>query len=199
MPFMKRKKSRRLSSTERRARIFEAAVQAFARAGYAGASMNEIAAAAGVTKPVLYDHYASKQDLYVAVLEGVRDDLLSRGKTISERPSNPEDRFQAAVTEFLHAVAVRPEAIQVLLHVPQGDAAAAKLWRRVQEGATAGIAALLSTVWQRREDWECAAAAEFIKAGLHALAEWWSKHPQCDPEQLVNVVMQIAWKGISRG
>ena len=196
---MKRKKSRRLSSTERRARIFEAAVQAFAREGYAGVSMNQIAAAAGITKPVLYDHYASKQELYVAVLEGVRDDLLSRGKVISERVSDPEKRFQAAVAAFFQAVADRPEAIRVLLHVPQGDAAAAKLWSRVQDGATAGIAALLSTVWHSKEDWECTAGAEFIKAGLHALARWWTQHPQCDRNQLVNVVMQIAWKGLSGG
>ncbi|MGH8139754.1 MAG: TetR/AcrR family transcriptional regulator [Steroidobacteraceae bacterium] len=193
---MKSKKSRRLSSAERRARILEGAVQAFARAGYAGTSMNRIAAAAGVTKPVLYDHYASKQELYVAVLEGVRDDLLARGKIISERRSGPEGRFQAAVGEFFRAVADRPEAIRVLLHAPQADAAAASLWRRVQEGATTGIAALLSTVWRPGEDWECAAAAEFIKAGLHALAEWSTRHPGCDHNELVSVVMQIVWRGV---
>ncbi len=193
---MTSRKSRRLSSAERRERILEAAVRTFARAGYAGASMNRIAAAAGVTKPVLYDHYASKQDLYVAVLEAIRDDLLSRGKVISQRRSSPEDRFRAAVGEFFRAVADRPEAIRVLLHVPQADAAAASLWRRVQEGATAGIAALLSTIWRSREDWECAAAAEFIKAGLHALAEWSTQHPELDQDDLVSVVMQTAWTGV---
>jgi AcrR family transcriptional regulator len=196
---MKRKKSRRLTSTERRARILEAAVQAFAREGYAGVSMNQIAAAAGITKPVLYDHYASKQKLYVAVLEGVRDDLLSRGKVIYERVSDPAERFQAEVAEFFQAVADRPEAIQVLLHAPQGDAAAAKLWSRVQERATAGIATLLSTVWHPKKDWECTAGAEFIKAGLHALAQWWIQHPERDRNQLVSVVMQVAWRGVRGG
>jgi hypothetical protein len=116
--------------------------------------------------------------------------------TTSRRRCGPEDRFRAAVGEFFRAVADRPEAIRILLHVPRGDAAAASLWRRVQEGATAGIAALLSTVWRSREDWECAAAAEFIKTGLHALAEWSTKHPECAHDDLVSVVMQIAWKGV---
>ena len=61
----------RLPAGERRDQILEVAVQVFAKNGYHGTSMNEVAEAAGVTKPVLYQHFDSKQDLYLALLADV--------------------------------------------------------------------------------------------------------------------------------
>ena len=60
---------RRLTAEERRAKILSAAVQAFATDGYDRTSMDHIAALSKVTKPVLYDHFPSKQALFLTVLE----------------------------------------------------------------------------------------------------------------------------------
>lgn len=153
--------------------------------------MNEIASAAGVTKPVLYDHFPSKLEIYVAVLESVRNELLAQGAAIAEQPTAPEQRFRAAVEAFFRYVQQQPEAARVLLKEPQSDPAAAKLWRKVQEGASRGIAALLATVWQTREPHMQLAAAEFVKSGLHALAEWWVAHPDLELTSLVDVVVGL--------
>ena len=69
----------RLKAPERRARILEAAEHEFAARGYHSTSMDEIAAAAGISKPVLYDHFSSKLDLYRQLTEGIRDELTGRG------------------------------------------------------------------------------------------------------------------------
>ena len=58
----------RLSATARREQILDIAVQVFAHQGFHGTSMNDVAVAAGVTKPVLYQHFASKRDLYMPEL-----------------------------------------------------------------------------------------------------------------------------------
>ena len=63
--------SQRLSATARREQILAIALEVFAKAGFHGCSMNDIADAAGVTKPVLYQHFDSKRDLYSALLEDV--------------------------------------------------------------------------------------------------------------------------------
>ncbi len=63
--------SRLLPRAERQAQVLRAAATAFARAGFAGTSMDDVAAAAGVTKLIVYRHFDSKQDLYRAVLEQV--------------------------------------------------------------------------------------------------------------------------------
>ena len=60
---------KRMSAATRRASIEAAATDVFAERGYRGASIDEIARRSGVTPPVLYDHFASKQDLYRQLLE----------------------------------------------------------------------------------------------------------------------------------
>jgi AcrR family transcriptional regulator len=86
--------SQRLPATARREQILEVALDVFATAGFHGASMNDIAEAAGVTKPVLYQHFDSKRELYRALLDEVGDRLLDSiakataeatdGKTVTE-------------------------------------------------------------------------------------------------------------------
>ena len=69
--------SPRLSADARREQILDVAVDVIGRAGYYGASMNDIAEAAGVTKPVLYQHFDSKSDLYAALLDTVGERMLA--------------------------------------------------------------------------------------------------------------------------
>ena len=66
----------RLPAPARREQILDVAVEVFARNGFHGASMNDVAEAAGVTKPVLYQRFDSKQDLYMALLDEVGNRLL---------------------------------------------------------------------------------------------------------------------------
>ena len=70
-------RSQRLPADERRATILAAAGPLFARDGYAATRIDDIAAAAGVTKPIIYRHFASKKALYAALLRKHRDDLPS--------------------------------------------------------------------------------------------------------------------------
>ena len=67
----------RLPAGERREQILEVAVAGVRQHGFHGTSMNEVAEAAGVTKPVLYQHFDSKQDLYLALLDEVGNRMLT--------------------------------------------------------------------------------------------------------------------------
>ena len=66
----------RLPRDERRAQLLTAALEVFTAAGYHAAAMDEIADRAGVSKPVLYQHFPSKLDLYLAVLDLHVDSLV---------------------------------------------------------------------------------------------------------------------------
>ena len=81
---------KRLTAEERRAKILSAAVQAFAFDGYDNTSMDRVADLAKVTKPILYDHFPSKQALYLTMLESIRDGLIAKGKAIAEAGDDPE-------------------------------------------------------------------------------------------------------------
>jgi AcrR family transcriptional regulator len=186
---------RRLTGEERRAKILSAAMRAFAADGYDRTSMDRIAALSKVTKPVLYDHFPSKQALFLTVLESIRDGLIANGKTIAEADDDPEQKFRRAVDVFFQFVEGQPDAARVLLTVPRGDAAAAKISRQVQAGAAAGIAAMLAAVMPGSPAWRRQAAAAFLKEGLHAIAEWWLEHPGPSREEVVEVVIGLVWTG----
>jgi AcrR family transcriptional regulator len=186
---------KRLTGEERRAKILSAAVLAFASDGYERTSMDHIAALSKVTKPVLYDHFPSKQALFLTVLESIRDGLIADGKAIAEAGGGPEQKFRLAVDAFFQFVEAQPEAARVLLMVPRGDTAAANISRQVQAGAAAGIAALLTAVMSGSPSWRRQAAAAFLKEGLHAVAEWWLEHRGPSREEIVDVVIGLVWNG----
>jgi AcrR family transcriptional regulator len=186
---------KRLSAAERRAKILAAAVRAFAAEGYDDTAMDRIAARAQVSKPVLYDHFPSKLALFLAVLESIRDGLLARGKAIVETDSDPQEKLRRGVDAFLQFVEREPDAARVLLTIPRGDPGAAKVSRAVQAGASAGIARLLVSFMPGSAPWRLQAATEFLKAGLHAIGEWWLENPGPTREELVDVVMRIVWLG----
>src|SRR5688500_18827021 len=88
---------RRLKPEARRVLIVEAAGREFGAHGCDGARLDDIAAAAGVTKPVLYRHFADKTALYLALLERHRADLGSFAAAIP--PSGPLDERLRAILE----------------------------------------------------------------------------------------------------
>lgn len=193
---MKSRVRKRLSAEERRARILAAAVSAFACDGYDITKMDSIAARADITKPVLYDHFPSKQALFLAVLESIRDGLIAKGKAIAQDDGTSEEKFCRSIDAFLEFVEQTPDAARVLLTVPAGDPIAAKLSREVQAGASAGIAALLAEFMPHRAPWRLQGATEFLKEGLHAVAVWWLDHPGRTREEIVEIVLDVAWLGL---
>jgi AcrR family transcriptional regulator len=196
---MKSSPRKRLTLEQRRIKILAAATRIFAAKGYDGASMSGIATAAGVTKPVLYDHFASKDALFETLLRSIRDDLLATGREIGKSSVGEQQEFRAAVDAFFAFVQEQPDAAKILLIVPQGNPVTVKLSRAVQQGATAAISQLLKSYLPSGGTWQYEAAGEFLKEGLHALAKWWLSHPGPDREEIVDLVMQACWQGFRYG
>jgi len=192
---MKSRPRKRLTLDQRRIKILAAATRIFAHKGYDGASMSGIATAAGVTKPVLYDHFASKDALFETLLRSIRDDLLAKGQEIGRSSASEEHRFRAAVDAFFAFVENQPDAVKILLIVPQGNPVTVKLSRAVQPGATAAISQLLKSYLPAGGTWQYEAAGEFLKEGLHALAKWWLSHPGPSRDEMVDIVMKACWVG----
>jgi AcrR family transcriptional regulator len=195
---MKSRPRKRLTLDQRRIRILAAATRIFARRGYDGASMSEIATAAGITKPVLYDHFTSKDALFDTLLRSIRDDLLAKGSAIGKSALSAELRFRSAVDAFFAFVQDQPDAAMILLIVPQGNPVTLKLSRAVQQGATAAISKLLKSFLPAGGTWQYEAAGEFLKEGLHALAKWWLNNPGPSRDEIVDLVMKACWTGFRK-
>jgi AcrR family transcriptional regulator len=194
----------RMTGAQRRQRILDVAAELFAARGYHSTSVAEIAAAAGITKPVLYDHFASKQQLFIELMEDIRDELTSRGAAAMHADADVETRVRAAVEAFFDYVEERPAAARVLLVTPRGEPELTEASALVQAQATAALTdllvaepALLPGARNRRRRIEL--ITEFLKQGLHGLAEWWAEHPATPKHALVDAALDIAWSGLRSG
>lgn len=99
---------RRLRRAERREQILAAATRAFARAGFAATSLDDIAAQAGVSRAILYRHFDSKTDLYRAVLDRACTRLASSVGTSDFAPDS--------VDKLLGVAATDPDGFRLLFH-----------------------------------------------------------------------------------
>ena len=106
MTVARSERTRRMPRAERREQLLDAATRAFARASFANTSLDVIAAEAGVTLAILYRHFASKADLYRAVLENADTRL---------RETVGADTFDdASIPALVHAAAANPDAFRLL-------------------------------------------------------------------------------------
>ena len=193
--------TRRITGAERRQRILEAAANAFASRGYHATSVEVVAEAAGITKPVVYDHFPSKRHLYIEVLESTREELLARGVAALGADAPSRERIRAAIDAFFAYVEENPAPARVLLTPPAGEPDLAELSRRVQLVATSRIAELLERepdllpgARNRKRRIELFVA--FIQQGAHGLAVWWADHPEVRRKSLVDATMDLVWDGI---
>src|SRR5690348_6621074 len=92
---------RRLRREERESLMLDAAGEAFAARGFHGASMERIAAAAGITKPMLYRYFGSKEGLYAAYVRTSGRELVDNIRAPETRGDAPEVRLRAGIAAFL--------------------------------------------------------------------------------------------------
>src|SRR5512135_2939839 len=101
-------RSRRLTATERRAQLIGVGRAVFAKRGYEGTSMEEIAGRAKVSKPIVYEHFGGKEGLYAVIVDREMDYVVQR---ISESISagTPRARVERAALAFLTYVKEQPD------------------------------------------------------------------------------------------
>jgi AcrR family transcriptional regulator len=104
----------RLSRSARRAQLLVAARDVFADQGYHAAAMDDIAERAGVSKPVLYQHFPGKLELYQALLTTYADELVAQVRSALSTTSDNEERVQAAVAAYFDFVAGEGKAYRLV-------------------------------------------------------------------------------------
>jgi AcrR family transcriptional regulator len=163
----------RLPVAERRAVLVDAAGRLFGERGYEATRLDEIAAAAGVTKPIVYRHFDSKRDLYLALLDRHRADL---GGFVAAMPAtgSTEERLRTVLDVWLDYVEARSYAWKMLFRDTGGGPEIAGRRREVHARARAVlvdvIRSLATTPVPRRE---LEPLAELMSMGMAALVLWW--------------------------
>lgn len=194
---------KRLTRDERRAVIVRAATEVFAEYGYAGASIDAIARRSGVSAPVVYDHFESKQALHIHLLESHYADLREVWRTTLAGDDPPEVRIPRAFDAWFAYIETHPYAARMLFADTTGDAEIKAFHRAVQvESRKLAIPFLAREPGAERiagDDTQSMEMAwEVFRATLQGLAIWWQENPDVPRARLVETAMNLLWLGFDR-
>jgi AcrR family transcriptional regulator len=178
---------RRVPRAEREQTMLDAAGRAFAVHGFHAASMDAIAADAGISKPMLYNYFDSKQGLYIAFVERDGRELLESMRRAGSPDAPAAERLLAGILAFLTYVDEHRAGWAVLYReaATQGGSVAAEVAALRER-----IAELLSRLLGSE-----ALAHAFVGAG-ESLANWWLEHPEEPKERIAQLLMDVAATGL---
>jgi AcrR family transcriptional regulator len=194
---------RRLPGHERRLLILEAALRAFAANGYDGAAMDEIAAGAGISKAVVYDHVASKRDLYTQLLHSIRDEIEHAVEEALRAPGvDGEDRARSVIEAIYRYVEEHPEACRLLVLELQGANVSA-IGRELEDRITRHVTRTLGAdagLFDGRADRErqLTILAELLKSAVLGVTSWWYRTSDASRDDLVARTVGVVWPAIER-
>lgn len=185
----------------RREQLLVAADRVVQREGSA-ASMNVIAAEAGITKPILYRHFGDKGGLYRALAERHIDTLLARLRAALLTRGGLRARTHATVDAYLAAVEEQPQVYRFLVQraaveEPDVRGQVVGFVRRFGDELARGIASepeLAGVDPQRAVVW-----AQAIAGMVQGVGDWWLDHPEVSRATVVDEVAALIWEGFTGG
>ena len=186
----------RLSRSARRAQLLVAARDVFAAQGYHAAAMDDIAERAGVSKPVLYQHFPGKLELYQALLTTYADELVAQVEAALSGSGDNEERVQAAVAAYFDFVAGEGQAYRLIFGSDlRGDAAG------VVEGALNSCIEKVANAVTTDAGLD-AARARLLAVGLVGLSQvaaqyWLDSEQSVDRDEAVGLLASLAWRGLA--
>jgi AcrR family transcriptional regulator len=186
----------RLTRSARRAQLLVAARDVFAAQGYHAAAMDDIAERAGVSKPVLYQHFPGKLELYQALLTTYADELVGQVRSALSATADNEERVQAAVAAYFDFVAGEGKAYRLIFGSDlRGEAAG------VVEGA---LNRCIETVAEAvtTDAGLDSERARLLAVGLVGLSQvaaqyWLDSEPNVSRDEAVALLASLAWRGLA--
>jgi AcrR family transcriptional regulator len=176
----------------REAQMVAAAERLFSERGYQGVSMDEIATASGISKPMLYDYFGSKEGLLLACVERARGRLFEEIAAAVRAAGDPEGALRAGVEAFI-AFADQQRATWVVLFGEGRFSEAAGAIRAEQSG-------LISQLLRELPGWTGEPDAERLDAIAHvfvgaaeAIAFWAVDNPDVPLERVADHLMAVLW------
>ncbi|MFJ9411791.1 TetR/AcrR family transcriptional regulator [Streptomyces sp. NPDC101393] len=188
----------RAARAEARTRIEDVAARLFAERGFAGTTIGEIAAEAGLSKPMLYRHFDSKQELHLALLERHRDELAAAPiRELLDGEGELDVRLQAMFDAWFGHVQSHPYTWRMMFRDTTGDAEVQAFHRELQRRQRETDVALLREFVPGIPEDELEPLGEAIRSSLYGLALWWLDRPERPRAPLVAAMVRLT-RGLIR-
>ena len=193
---------RRLSAEERRSSILAAANQVFGDRGYEHVRIDDVAAAAGISKALIYEHFASKQELYIELMNTATEELLGRLVEAASAPGMEGAlRMENAAAAGFQYVQEHPHAFHMFVR----DVTDPEISERQESLRRSAVTAMADVMEMEPAETRAGMSrrqteqlAEMIVGGWYALAEWWLRHQDVPREELMTSMLGFMWLGLGR-
>lgn len=193
-----------MAAPERREAILAAALDAFSGAGFHETSLEEVAERAGISKALIYEHFSSKRELQVSLLDTFVHDMIERVVGAIAAGGDNEARLRAGIEAFLRFAEERPGALQLLTR-NVSDPVAGEALDRLREEAAGAVASMMVADAPPPQPGDLAVEdtsavlAHLMAGGIQFMAGWWVDNSGALPrESVVEVAMGLYWLGLER-
>lgn len=188
--------SSRLPAARRREQLLEVALQVFAARGFHQTSMNDVAEAAGVTKPVLYQHFSSKRALYLELLELVSHRLMAAIDEATSAAAGPREQVERGLRAYFRFVVDSPDEYQLMFGGgTRRDPEFAQEATRLERSIAAVIADLI-TVEGLADHERVLLAHGIVGLAEGATRHWLGDELDLDADEVTDRVADLAWRGL---
>ena len=184
---------------ERKAQLLQVARKVFGTKGFHGVSMEDVAREAGVTKPILYDHFSSKEALYLALLDADAQALEDRIRAALQAPTGNRERIRASFEAYFDFVDEHAEGFRMMMQETVGtDDVFRSQVGRVRDRIMREVSDLIVRESQGRLDRD---EADDVALALVGMVETSARHDPGGPRgrrrRTVDTLVRLAWRGIT--
>jgi AcrR family transcriptional regulator len=183
-----------MTGPQRRSQLLDVGRSLFAERGVDAISVEEVAARAGVSKPIVYDHFGGKDGLFDAVVDREVADLLARFAA-ALTGDEPRRLLEQATLALLTWVEHSPDGFRVLVR-PAADRGGQAPAASVLSAVAARVEHLLSARLGHGAAWAGLYAQALVGQGS-LVGQWWLEHPDHDKAQVAARLVDLAWNGLS--
>lgn len=191
------KPRRRLSKEARREKLLADAEAVFAEVGYSGATMELVGARGGVTRSLLYEHFASIEEIYLECHRAAREEMQRRlFEAVALAGPDLRDQLRAGLTSYFAYFNDHPQRFE-LLYGPGGPGGPlAEQSAELRFVSAEQISSLFIAAAPEIPTYEAIAGAHMVSGAAEQLARWWHRNPEISLETVVEGVMTVIWPGL---
>ena len=189
----------RVPRAVREQQLLDVAKELFARKGYQGTSIEDIARGAGVTRPIVYDHFESKDSLYLACVRGARNELERMFTEAAGATEDPGEQLWGGINAYFEFIERDTASWDVLFGTGTAVAGpAAEEVTQLRFATVRRIGELIAPAVPHVDPQSVEALAHALSGSGEQLARWWRQNPHLSREQVAGYHMAFAWLGLQQ-
>lgn len=187
-----------MSGELRAQQLLDVAEELFGDQGYDATSIEDIARAAGVTRPVVYERLGNKEDAYLAVVTRVRAQLEELMSEAALSVADPREQLHRGIGAYFDYLDQQPRRWTILYG--GSTPILGELGRRLSDArfhTVERIVDLLRLHLTNESETTIHAIGHLLSGALEQIGRWWIRNPELSRDQLVDYSVDILWSGLS--